>query len=179
MTPKQYTLRLSMVSMLASVSAASRILLTFIPNVSLTTPITIISGVFMGPVGGFLVGLLSMVISDIYIGFGPWSFVTSFSMGLVGFLSGLLIRRIGDRFLIFTFSYLVTLLYDLLTSILTLSLMFNTPIYVSILNLFVPVFIGFIPYPMGPVHEFSTAIITTYLLNIVGSNEYIRVVLGE
>lgn len=168
-----------MTSMLISLSAASRILLTFIPNVSLTTPITILAGVFLGPLNGFLVGLLSMIISDIYIGFGPWSIVTSTSMGMVGLLAGLIISRVGDRLLIFILSFLATLLYDILTSVLTLSFMLGTPVYIAILNLFLPVFIGFIPYPMGPVHEFSTAVISTYLLSIIGRNEYVRVVLGE
>ena len=179
MPPKQYTLKLSMVSMLASLSAATRIFLTFLPNVSLTTPITILSGVFLGPINGFLVGFLAMIISDIYIGFGPWSLVTSFTMGLVGVLAGILISRVEDRVLVFALSYLATLLYDVLTSVLTMSVMLNTPVYVALLNLFLPVFIGFIPYPMGPIHELSTAIIATYLLSIVGGNEYIKVIIGE
>jgi len=176
MSTKQFTIQISMVSMLASLSAATRVMLTFIPNVSLTTPITILAGVFLGPWGGFLVGLLSMVLSDIYIGFGPWTIVTSTCMGLVGVISGLLIRRIDDRVLTFVLVYLSTLIYDVLTSVLTFSVMLNGPVYVAIINLFTPVFIGFVPYPMGPVHEFSTALISTYVLPLLKRNGFLRVV---
>jgi len=179
MAPTHYTVKVAMISILASLSIASRIILAFLPNISLTTPLTILSGFYLGSLSGFLVGFISMIISDMYLGFGPWTIVTSISMGLVGFLSGLILPRVRDRVLLFVLAYLFTLFYDVVTSILTISVFFGTPVWVALINLFTPVFIGVVPYPMGPVHEFSTAFLSTYLLGLFRRNEYIRVMLGE
>ncbi len=166
--------RVALISMFTSLAVVGRISLMIVPNISLVTPFTILSAIIGGPYEGFLVGLLSMVISDLYIGIGPWTLFTSLSMGFIGFLSGILIKRMRDLTLIFISTYLLVLSYDILTSILTM-LLFNIPPLIAIINLFIPVFIGSIPYPMGPVHELSASLITTYLIKYLRSCKYLEV----
>jgi uncharacterized membrane protein len=158
-----YVRKIAFISIMSSLGVVSRVLLTVIPNVSLVAPISLVAGYLGGGFVGFLVGLLTMVISDIYIGAGPWTIVTSFSMGLVGLFGGLLIRRVKDVYTMFVLSFLSILLYDLLTSIVTMYI-FGVPPFIAVINLFTPVFIGFLPYPMGPIHEFSSSIIFLYLI---------------
>ena len=145
-------------SVFTSLAVVGRVMLVMIPNVSPTVPLTILGGFLGGPSAGFLIGFLSMFISDMFIGAGPHTLVTAPMMGIVGLLSGLLIRRMSDRILIFITAFLLTLVYDLSTSILTMG-MFGVSPYIAVINLFLPVFLGGIPYPMGPIHEFSSAFI--------------------
>lgn len=175
MNKRSFSFKISFISIIVSLSASSRIVLTIIPNVSLTTPLTILGGMIIGVSGGFLIGFMSMFISDIYIGFGPWTPMTSLSMGLVGGISGLL-GRFNDRILLFLFSYLLTLLYDILSSILTMTIYFGIPPSIAIINLFIPVFIGGIPYPMGLIHELSTALIVVSIYKPLCSLPHIKVV---
>ncbi len=155
-------------SVFTSLAVVGRVMLVVIPNVSPTVPLTILGGFLGGPVAGLLIGFLSMFISDMFIGVGPHTLVTAPMMGLVGLLSGLLIRRMRDKTLIFITAFLLTLVYDLSTSIITMG-MFGVPPYIAVLNLFLPVFLGGIPYPMGPIHEFSSAFILVSLYEVLSS----------
>jgi len=98
-----------------------------------------------------------MIVSDLFIGIGPWTLFTSFFMGIVGFF-GWVIKRLGcDGYLSFFIAYLAVLLYDVGTSVGTM-ILFGVDPLISILNLFIPVLYLGIPYPMGPVHEFSSSL---------------------
>ena len=55
--------------------------------------LTIISGVGLGGVSGFVVGALSMLVSDIFFSQGPWTPWQMFTMGLIGYLAGIIFHR--------------------------------------------------------------------------------------
>jgi len=55
--------------------------------------ITIIVGVGLGGEAGFLVGALSMLVSNIMFSQGPWTPFQMFAMGIIGFLAGVLFRK--------------------------------------------------------------------------------------
>ena len=54
---------------------------------------TIISGVAFGGETGFLVGSVSMLVSNMLFSQGPWTPWQMFAMGIIGFLAGVLYRR--------------------------------------------------------------------------------------
>lgn len=62
----------------------------FIPQFKPLTAVVIISGMFTGAETGFLVGSLSVLISNIFFGNGPWTPLQMAAMGLIGFFGGVL-----------------------------------------------------------------------------------------
>jgi energy-coupling factor transport system substrate-specific component len=134
------------------------------PNVKPVAFLSILSGIISGPLFGFLVGSLGMAVSDLFFGVGPWTLVTSLGMGLIGLLGGAAIHwNAGmSRPRLAILGFLLTILYDLSTSIL-LALMFGYSWWLSVLLLYLP-FAGGVAYPFGFVHELTTAI----LLSLAG-----------
>ena len=62
----------------------------FIPQIKPLTAVVIISGMFTGAETGFLVGAVSVLISNIFFGNGPWTPLQMTAMGLIGFFGGML-----------------------------------------------------------------------------------------
>ena len=62
----------------------------FIPQLKPLTAVVIISGIFTGAETGFLVGAVSVLISNIFFGNGPWTPLQMTAMGLIGFFGGVL-----------------------------------------------------------------------------------------
>ena len=80
--------------LIASMSAmciVSRLIFYMLPEFKPITAIVIISGAALGAESGFLIGSLSMLCSNIIFGQGPWTPWQMFAMGLIGFLSGIIL----------------------------------------------------------------------------------------
>lgn len=75
---------------LSALAAAGRIIFAVIPNVQPVSAITIIAGVVFGRRSGFMVGALSMLISNFYLGQGPWTPWQMYGFGLMGYVAGAL-----------------------------------------------------------------------------------------
>ncbi|WP_077618643.1 ECF transporter S component [Bacillus sinesaloumensis] len=87
---------LTLLSMLIALSVVGRITFTFIPNVQPTTAIIIITSLFLGPIYGVLVAVLSSVLSNMVMGMGLWTIGQIVAWGLIGLISGS-IRKYRDR----------------------------------------------------------------------------------
>ena len=55
--------------------------------------LVIISGVAFGGETGFLVGAVTMLASNVLFSQGPWTPLQMFSIGVIGFLAGILFRK--------------------------------------------------------------------------------------
>lgn len=84
---------LVLLATLSALAVAGRTAFYALPNFKPVLALVIISGVALGGEGGFLVGALSMLLSNIVFGQGPWTPWQMFAMGLAGFLAGVLYRR--------------------------------------------------------------------------------------
>lgn len=159
---------ISLCGIFTSFLVASRFILQFIPNIKFNVALTIVSGVVLGPFFGFLTGFMSMFISDFLIVVGPWTFIDSFLMGFIGFLSGKIWFKKNNfsKLELAMAGLLLTVFYDIFSSIAVMSI-FGLPWYVSVINLYLPTFIGGIPYPFGPIHELSNAFFTSILTPVV------------
>lgn len=155
---------LAMIAALSAANVAFRIALAGgPPNVKPTTFLIIVGGVVAGPLAGFLIGWLSMTISDLAspFGAGPWTVETSAAMAVVGLLAGLLWHRSTDinrvRFVLGGF--LLTMLFDLATAVVD-SFVYSYPLIASVMGLYVPFIMGGLsPYPFGLAHELTTAVL--------------------
>lgn len=131
------------------------------PNVKPVAFLCLIAGIIGGPATGFVVGLMSMLISDIYFGAGYWTIIDSASMGLIAFLAGLLwSRRTGtNRAELAVAGFLLTAIYDVTASVIP-AWIFGYSWWIAILMLYVPFLAGFgAVYPFGFVHELTTAVL--------------------
>lgn len=81
------------VAVMGAITALVRALFYMIPAVKPTAALTIISGIGLGSTCGFLVGAMSMLVSDIFFGQGPWAPWQMFTMGLLGFLAGIIFKQ--------------------------------------------------------------------------------------
>ena len=64
-----------------------------LPSFKPVLALVIISGVAFGGETGFLVGAVTMLVSNILFSQGPWTPWQMFAMGIIGFLAGLLFRK--------------------------------------------------------------------------------------
>lgn len=87
---------LSMVATLGAVAAAGRVLLSPIPGVQPVTVICIVAGAALGPRAGLAVGPIAALVSNGFLGQGPWTppQMALWSLaGLSGALMGPVCRR--------------------------------------------------------------------------------------
>lgn len=165
------TVKLAMTSVLASLAVALRLfkhlIIGPIQIINLPGVMTVASGVLMGAVSGFIVGLFSFFVSDLVLGFGPWTPITAGFMGLIGVISGLLWFRRDNisRLELFTLSFILILTNDVFTSIggyIILGLSFENALLTSLVGLFLPAGGGFF-LAVGPITQGSTAFLIALL----------------
>ncbi len=64
-----------------------------LPQFKPVVAIVIISGVAFGGESGFLVGAVSMLVSNLMFGQGPWTPWQMFAAGIIGFIGGILFKK--------------------------------------------------------------------------------------
>ena len=81
------------VAVLCAIGVAGKSLFFMLPQFKPVMALTIIAGVALGGETGFLVGAVTMLVSNLFFGQGPWTPWQMFSMGIIGFLAGVLFRK--------------------------------------------------------------------------------------
>lgn len=84
---------LVVIAVLCAISVAGRAAFFMLPHFKPVVAMAIISGVALGGECGFLVGALSMLVSNIFFSQGPWTPWQMFTTGIIGFLAGVLFRK--------------------------------------------------------------------------------------
>ena len=84
---------LVVIAVLCAIAVAGRAVFFMLPNFKPVLGLVIISGVALGGETGFLVGAMSMLVSNMMFGQGPWTPYQMFAMGIIGFLAGILFRK--------------------------------------------------------------------------------------
>ncbi|MGN0383283.1 MAG: ECF transporter S component, partial [Eubacterium sp.] len=76
------------IATMSAMAVAGRMAFFMLPNFKPVLAIVIISGIAFGAESGFMVGALSMLVSNIMFGQGPWTPWQMVAMGIIGFISG-------------------------------------------------------------------------------------------
>lgn len=84
---------LVIIAVMCAIAIAGRSLFIALPQVKPVLALVIISGIALGAESGFLVGSVTMLVSNIYFGQGAWTPWQMFASGLIGFLAGIIIRK--------------------------------------------------------------------------------------
>lgn len=86
------------IAVMCALVVASRAAFIWLDHFKPMAGLIIITGIALGAEAGFLIGALSMLVSNMIFGQGPWTPWQMFAFGLVGFLAGLFYRlRIIDK----------------------------------------------------------------------------------
>lgn len=84
---------LVVIAVLCALGVTGRTAFFMLPQFKPVAAIVIISGIAFGGESGFLVGAMTMLISNILYGQGPWTPWQMFAMGIIGFWGGILFRK--------------------------------------------------------------------------------------
>lgn len=148
---------------IASVMIALCVFGRFIPLFKPITALTIITGMYIGSETGFLVGAMSALISNIYMGQGPWTAFQMLAWGLIGYIAGIAAEPLKrHRALMLAYGVISGIAYSFIMDIWTTlwySGEFDTGVYLSALVTAIPytvsyavsnfIFLFFLARPFG------------------------------
>lgn len=81
---------LLLIAVISAIAAVSRVPFAPLPSVQPTSFVIMMAGLVFGAEAGFLVGSTAAVVSNIFLGQGPWTPWQMFCWGMIGFTAGLL-----------------------------------------------------------------------------------------
>ncbi|WP_088042318.1 ECF transporter S component [Bacillus sp. EAC] len=82
------TRELVLIAVLAAVAAIGRVPFAPLPSVQPTSFVIIVSAVVFGSETGFLIGAIAALVSNIFLGQGPWTPWQMFCWGMIGATAG-------------------------------------------------------------------------------------------
>lgn len=81
---------LVMIALLGAMSAIARIPFAPLPSVQPSSFMIMVAALVLGPYNGFVVGAMTALVSNIFLGQGPWTIWQVVAWGMMGFFTGLL-----------------------------------------------------------------------------------------
>ena len=84
---------LVLIAAMCAIGVAGRAALFILPQCKPILALTVVTGVALGGEAGFLVGSMTMLLSNVLFAQGPWMPWQMFAMGIVGFLAGAAFRK--------------------------------------------------------------------------------------
>ena len=84
---------LVILSVLSALAIGGRAVFFALPGFKPVAALVILSGVAFGAESGFLVGAITMLVSNVLFGQGPWTPWQMFAMGVLGLLAGILFQK--------------------------------------------------------------------------------------
>jgi len=85
---------LAIISLLGTLSALLRVPFAAIPGFQPSTYVVVCAGYVFGPVAGFMVGAMTAVVSNFFLGHGPWTLFQVLAWGLAGASAPLLRKAV-------------------------------------------------------------------------------------
>lgn len=84
---------LVIIAVMCALAAVARVAFIWVPHFKPIAAIVMIAGVALGSRSGFLVGAISLLVSDFVFGQGPWTPWQMLAYGIAGFVAGFLAER--------------------------------------------------------------------------------------
>ena len=133
--------KLILICTFISIGTISRCALYFIPFIKPLTSIIILSSIFLDIAESFFVGSISMLVSNIFLGQGPWTFWQMVAAGLVGTFSS---------FVFHTLKFKLSNINLILVTIISISLIYSPIMNISSFTFMFP--------------ELNLSLLITYLI---------------
>lgn len=83
-----------LLAVLAAIAAVSRVPFAGLPSVQPTSFVIIMTGLVFGAESGFIVGAIAALVSNIFLGQGPWTPWQMYAWGMMGMSAGLLRNQV-------------------------------------------------------------------------------------
>ncbi|MGL5695142.1 MAG: ECF transporter S component, partial [Peptostreptococcaceae bacterium] len=109
------------IAVMAALAAVGRFAFAPVPFFKPTSAIIIITASVFGPEAGFLTGAISALGSNLFFGQGPWTPWQMFSWGIIGYLSGYMIKKeiINSKIKLYIFGFLSGFIFGWIMNIWT------------------------------------------------------------
>lgn len=130
------TRKLIIVSVMTAIAVIGRFIFAPIPAFKPVTAVVVLTAIYLGSSAGFLTGSFSALISNFYFGQGPWTPFQMLAWGLIGFLAGILQKKLRNRFFLSLYGIFSGVFYSLileLWNVLWYSNDFDLSLYVVFL----------------------------------------------
>jgi energy-coupling factor transport system substrate-specific component len=127
-----------LVACLAAIAAIGRVPFAFLPGVQPTSFVVIVAAIVFGGETGFMVGALAALVSNLFLGQGPWTPWQMFSWGMIGLTAGWL-QQVGlfkHRLALLGFGLIWGFLFGWIMDIWVLAGMAETLTWYSALAIF-------------------------------------------
>jgi len=85
--------KIVMLAVITAIAVAARLAFFMLPQFKPVAAVIISAASVFGPLFGLLSGAMSMLVSNMFFGQGPWTFFQMAGMGLVGLLAGAVFKR--------------------------------------------------------------------------------------
>ncbi|MEM2906907.1 MAG: ECF transporter S component [Candidatus Odinarchaeota archaeon] len=167
------TLELTITALLSALAISLRLfkhlILGPIQVINIPAAISIVTALILGGIAGASVGLISIIGSDLILGFGLWTIVTSLFLVAISILISTLRNKLADRTQLFSILIVILFINDVFTSTILYMILgfeFNTALITSIIGLFLPAGGGYMIAP-GPITEISTSLLVVTIKPVI------------
>jgi energy-coupling factor transport system substrate-specific component len=108
-----------LVAVLAAIAAVGRIPFAALPSVQPTSFVIIVSALVFGSETGFMVGTVAALVSNMFLGQGPWTPWQMFSWGMIGWTAGTLYQWgwLKNRIMLIAFGFVWGFLFGWIMNI--------------------------------------------------------------
>ncbi len=121
-------------------ACVGRIIFSFIPQIQPVTAIVIITGYCYGISTGFMTGALCAIISNMFLGQGPWTIWQMLAWGTIGAIAGI-IPIIHQKYILLSslclYAFLSGFLFSIITDIWTVMSLGGSMNFSSVLGVFI------------------------------------------
>ncbi|MCQ2977544.1 MAG: ECF transporter S component [archaeon] len=104
-----------LLAILIAIAVVGRLIGMSLPSIQLASFIIIVVGIVYGGETGFLVGMFTAVVSDLFMGIGYWTFFQMLAWGLMGYSAGLFSSKLENIGIRVVFGFLWGYLYGWIT----------------------------------------------------------------
>jgi energy-coupling factor transport system substrate-specific component len=115
-----HTKDISFIAIFTAFTSIMRVPFVVLPNVQPCSYLIFCAGYVFGPFIGFVIGGLTAVISNIFLGQGPWTLYEMIGWGFIGIVGGLINRRENltpNRYLIAILGLILGFIYGWITNL--------------------------------------------------------------
>ncbi len=160
---------LATLAVMSAITVVSRVAFIWAPSFKPMAGIIIMTAMAFGPQAGFMCGSLSMIVSNILFGQGPWTPWQMFCYGLIGFIAGLLANSkiLSERHVIrssILSFFMVTLLSTLILDSSSVLMMTTTVTFSSAMAIYLA---GIIPNVLNGLASAFTVFLLLKPLNAI------------
>lgn len=147
------------IAVMAALASVGRVAFAPTPFFKPTSAIIIITASVFGPEAGFLTGAISALASNLFFGQGPWTPWQMFSWGLIGFLSGYLIKKniINNKLKLYIFGALSGFIFGWIMNLWTATGYMGEFSTKSFLGLYIS------SLPTDSIHSIATVVFLKFL----------------